>query len=261
MKLRRHRLLGISLEILVPILAVLAWGVWSAHAGSLFFPPLTRILTTFHETWLFERFSSDALPSLIRVASGYVLGVGLGILVGFVLGLSPAMRRATGPVVHFLRALPPPAILPFAIVVMGIGDSMKIALIAFGCFFPVLLTTIDGVRSVDSVYIDATRVYGISRWDRLRHVMLPASLPHIAGGMRTSLSLALILVVISEMVAANSGIGFFLLQSQRTYALPEMWAGMILLGLLGYLFNLAFVIFERRALRWHRGARATASLQ
>jgi ABC-type nitrate/sulfonate/bicarbonate transport system permease component len=257
----RRRVLGTSLEVLVPILVVLTWGVWSAKSHDIYFPALTQILTTFNDTWLFERFGSDVLPSLARMFSGYGIGVVFGIVVGFVLGMSPGLRRAAGPVVHFLRALPAPALLPFAISVMGIGNGMKVWLIAFGCFFPVLLTTIDGIRSVEPLYLDAARVYGISRRERWARVMLPAALPHIVGGMRTSLSLGLIVMVISEMVAATSGIGFFVLQSQRTYALPEMWSGMILLGLLGYLFNLAFALVERRALRWHRGARATASLQ
>jgi ABC-type nitrate/sulfonate/bicarbonate transport system permease component len=89
-------------------------------------------------------------------------------------------------------------------------------------------------------------------------VMLPAASPQIFAGMRTSLSLALILMVISEMVASTNGIGYFVLQSQRTFAIPEMWSGILLLGILGYTLNGAFVLIERRVLRWHRGARASA---
>jgi ABC-type nitrate/sulfonate/bicarbonate transport system permease component len=101
-------------------------------------------------------------------------------------------------------------------------------------------------------------VYGVSRRDRVWRVMLPAASPQIFAGMRTSLSLALILMVISEMVASTNGIGYFVLQSQRTFAIPEMWSGILLLGILGYVLNGAFVLIERRVLRWHRGARASA---
>lgn len=135
---------------------------------------------------------------------------------------------------------------------------MKVALIAFVCVWPVLLNTLDGVRGVEPTLRDTARVYGIPPRDRIRHVLLPAASPQIFAGMRTSLSLALILMVISEMVASTNGIGYFVLQSQRTFAIPEMWSGIVLLGLLGYALNAVFVAIERRVLRWHRGARESA---
>ncbi|HYY23828.1 MAG TPA: ABC transporter permease subunit, partial [Thermoleophilaceae bacterium] len=131
-------------------------------------------------------------------------------------------------------------------------------IIALVCLFPVLLNTIDGVTGVDPTLRETTRVYGIGGGDRLWRVMLPAASPQIFAGMRISLSLALILMVISEMVASTNGIGYFVLQSQRTFAIPEMWSGIFLLGILGYVFNAGFILIERRVLRWHRGARASA---
>jgi ABC-type nitrate/sulfonate/bicarbonate transport system permease component len=135
---------------------------------------------------------------------------------------------------------------------------MKVFIIALVCLFPVLLNAIDGVRSIDPTFAETSRVYGIGGIDRLRYLTLPAAMPQIFAGMRTSLSLALILMVISEMVASTNGIGYFVLQSQRQFAIPEMWAGILLLGLLGYLLNVVFLLVERRVLRWHRGARAIA---
>jgi ABC-type nitrate/sulfonate/bicarbonate transport system permease component len=105
---------------------------------------------------------------------------------------------------------------------------------------------------------ETAKSYGIKGRDRLQRIILPAASPQIFAGMRTSLSLALILLVISEMVASTNGIGFFVLQSQRSFAIPEMWSGILLLGLLGYLLNVVFVLIERRVLAWHRGARASA---
>jgi ABC-type nitrate/sulfonate/bicarbonate transport system permease component len=101
-------------------------------------------------------------------------------------------------------------------------------------------------------------MYGIPRRDRLLRVTLPAASPQIFAGMRLSVSLALILMVISEMVASTNGIGFFVLQSQRSFAIAEMWSGILLLGILGYVLNLLFVLAERKALAWHRGAKASA---
>jgi ABC-type nitrate/sulfonate/bicarbonate transport system permease component len=253
-----RRWLATGLEIAVPLLALLLWGVASAGSKTYYFPPLTDILSTFRDTWLFDRVGSDVVPSLLRMGAGFAIAVMLGVAAGLVLGLAPRARRATSPLVEFLRAIPPPALLPFAILVIGVGDSMKIFIIALVCVFPILLNTIDGVTGVDPTLDDTARVYGISARDRMLRVVLPAASPQIFAGMRTSVSLALILMVISEMVASTNGIGYFVLQSQRSFAIPEMWSGILLLGILGYTLNGVFALIERRVLRWHRGARASA---
>jgi ABC-type nitrate/sulfonate/bicarbonate transport system permease component len=242
------------LEVLVPLLLLGLWAIWSAGTDTFYYPPLTEILKTFSETWLFERVGSDVVPSLLRLTAGYFLAVVIAVLVGIPLGLNDTARRAAAPIVEFLRAIPPPALLPLAIVVIGVGNSMKIAIIAFVCLWPVLLNTIDGIRGIDPTLNETVRVYGVRGLTRLRLVTLPAAAPQIFAGMRTSLSLALILMVISEMVASTNGIGFFVLQSQRTFAIPEMWSGILLLGILGYVLNLIFILVERRVLAWHRGA-------
>jgi ABC-type nitrate/sulfonate/bicarbonate transport system permease component len=254
----RQRLLATGLELTVPLLVLVVWGLASAGSETYYFPPLTDILSTFADTWLFERVGSDVVPSLVRMGLGFGIAVVVAISTGLLLGLSQRSRRAAAPIVEFLRAIPPPALLPFAILVIGVGDSMKVFIIAFVCVWPILLNTIDGVTGVDPTLRETTRVYGITGLDHLRRVMLPAASPQIFAGMRTSLSLALILMVISEMVASTNGIGYFVLQSQRTFAIPEMWSGILLLGILGYTLNGAFVLIERRVLRWHRGARASA---
>jgi ABC-type nitrate/sulfonate/bicarbonate transport system permease component len=255
---RRERVLATVLEVTVPVLALVIWGIASSGSDTYYFPPLTDILETFADTWLFERVGSDVVPSLLRMGAGYAIAVVVAISAGLLLGMSRRARRAAAPIVEFLRAIPPPALLPFAILVIGVGDSMKVFIIAFVCVWPILLNAIDGVTGVDPTLRDTTRVYGIDGRDRLWLVMLPAAAPQIFAGMRTSLSLALILMVISEMVASTNGIGYFVLQSQRTFAIPEMWSGILLLGILGYTLNGIFVLIERRVLRWHRGARASA---
>jgi ABC-type nitrate/sulfonate/bicarbonate transport system permease component len=242
------------LEVLVPLALIGLWAVWSAGSETFYYPPLTDILETFGETWIFERVGSDVVPSLLRLGAGYVIAVVAAVLVGIPLGLNRTARRAASPIVEFLRAIPPPALLPLAIVVIGVGNSMKIAIIAFVCLWPVLLNTIDGIRGIDPTLNDTTRSYGVRGLTRLRLVVLPAASPQIFAGMRTSLSLAVILMVISEMVASTNGIGFFVLQSQRSFAIPEMWSGILLLGILGYVLNVLFLLIERRVLAWHRGS-------
>ena len=253
-----RRLLAPALEITVPIALLVIWALWSASGDTFYFPPLTDILQKFQELWLFDRVGSDVLPSLERLFLGYAIACVVAVAIGIPLGLSPLLRRATSPIVEFLRAIPPPALLPFAIVVLGVGNAGKVFLIAFVCLWPVLLNTIDGVTGIDPTMRETARSYGVSGRDRLLRIVLPAASPQIFAGMRTSLSLALILMVISEMVASTNGIGFFVLQSQRSFAIPEMWAGILLLGLLGYALNLIFMLVEHRVLAWHRGARASA---
>jgi ABC-type nitrate/sulfonate/bicarbonate transport system permease component len=251
-----RRALLVGIEILVPVVVLVVLWFWTAGSDVFYYPPLEDVLTTFKDTWLFDRVGSDVVPSLVRLFIGYFLAVAIGVGGGIALGLSPVLRRATSPIVEFLRAIPAPALLPFALLVLGVGNNSKIFVIAFVCLWPILLNAIDGVAGVDPTLVDTGRVYRIPAKDRLMKVVLPAAAPQIFAGMRTSLSLALILMVISEMVASSNGIGYFVLQSQRSFAIPEMWSGIILLGLLGYLFNAVFLLLERRVLAWHRGARA-----
>lgn len=254
----RHRALGAGLEVTVPILLLVLWGVWSSHAGSFYFPPLTEILRKFQQIWIFDRVPTDVVPSLVRLSIGYGIAVIIAVGVGIPLGLSNTARRAVSPIVDFLRSIPSPALIPFAIAVIGIGTNMKIFIIALVCIWPVLMNTIDGVIGIDPVLKDTARVFRIRGLQRIWHVVLPAASPQIFAGMRTSLALALIMMVISEMAASTEGIGYFVLQSQRSFAIPEMWSGILLLGLLGYGLNFLFVIIENRALAWHRSARASA---
>src|SRR5690606_24419444 len=131
---------------------------------------LQTIVETFADTWLFERVGSDLVPSLYRFAAGFVIALVLGVALGIWLGLAPLARRAADPIIDFFRAMPKPALLPVAILFLGVGSSMKIAIIAFGAIWPVLLNTIDGVRGVDPNMLEMSRVYGISRRDRIRKV-------------------------------------------------------------------------------------------
>jgi ABC-type nitrate/sulfonate/bicarbonate transport system permease component len=253
-----RRVLLIVVEIVTTLAIVAAIWIWSAGASSYYFPPLGDVLTAFKNIWLFARLSDDVLPSVLRLAAGYVIAVVAGIAIGLLLGQRPTLRRAVSPIIEFLRAIPAPALIPFAILVLGVGNDAKVFLIAMVCVFPVLLNSIDGVAGVEPTLLDTTTVYRIGKLDRLRYVVLPAAAPQIFAGLRTSLSLSLILMVISEMVASSNGIGYFILQAQRSFAITEMWSGILLLGLLGYLFNVIFTLVERRVLAWHIGARAGA---
>jgi ABC-type nitrate/sulfonate/bicarbonate transport system permease component len=254
----RTRAWRTGLEVGTPLALLAVWAVWSSGSTSFYFPPLRDILQAFADLWLFERVGSDVVPSLVRLGAGFGLATVAGVAVGVALGLSHSGRSAADPIVEFLRAIPPPALLPFAILAVGVGDGMKVCVIGLACVWPILLNTIDGIAGVDRTLLDTAQVYGIRSRDRILRLLLPAASPQIFAGMRSSLSLALILMVISEMVASTNGIGYFVLQAQRSFDIPDMWAGILLLGILGYVLNLTLAQIERRVLRWHRGARASA---
>jgi ABC-type nitrate/sulfonate/bicarbonate transport system permease component len=153
-----RRTLLIAVEIVTPLALLAVLWAWTASAGSYDYPPLGDVPSAFADTWVFERFGEDVVPSLVRLGIGYALAVVTGIALGVVLGQRPALRRMLTPVVEFLRAIPAPALIPFAILVLGVENDSKIVLIAVVCVFPILLNAIDGVAGVEPTLLDTTRV-------------------------------------------------------------------------------------------------------
>jgi len=251
---------AIAAEIAAPLLILAAWQAWTVHANDPLFPRLSTILVQFKEMWLFSQFHLHVVPSLIRIGAGFTLAVIIGLIIGIPLGLSRWGRLLAMPHIEWWRAMPPPALLPISILLLhSIGDRQKISFIAFFCLFPILLNTIDGVRGIDPTLIETTRSYGVGGFERIRRVVLPAALPQIFAGMRTSLSLAVIMMVLTEYFSSTSGVGYVLLISKNTFQLAPMWAAIVLIGVLGYLLNVLLILVERRVLAWHRGWRAAAA--
>ncbi|TPW30412.1 ABC transporter permease [Pararhizobium mangrovi] len=242
--------------VALPCLLALGW--WFASRGSqnFFFPPLSGILSAFADVWFSAKIVEDVLPSVLRLASGYLIAAGMGLALGVPIGLSTRLRAYVEPVLEFLRAIPPPVLVPILILFAGIGTTMKLMVIVSGCLWPVLLNTIEGVRGLDETLGATTRAYRFTRRGRLVHFILPGAAPLIFAGLRQSLSIGIILMVISEMFAASNGIGFTIVQFQRSFAIPEMWSGIILLGLVGFIFASVLGFVERRVLHWYFGLRA-----
>jgi ABC-type nitrate/sulfonate/bicarbonate transport system permease component len=248
-------LLRLVLVAALPALLVVAW--WYASDGStdIYWPPLRTILSTFPDVWTGERLREDVLPSVLRLSAGYACAAVAGVALGTVIGSYRRVRAVCEPVLEFLRAVPPPVLVPVIMLFAGIGDTMKVVVIASGCVWPILLNTVEGVRAVDSVMSETARSYGITGVARLRYLVLPAASPQIFAGLRQALSIGIILMVISEMFAASNGLGFTIVQFQRGFAIPDMWTGILLLGLLGFVLSVVFRLVERRALGWYHGAR------
>ncbi len=240
----------------LPVLLFGGWFVLSSGSESFYAPPLRDILRAFADTWTPARLRADVLPSLLRLAGGWALAAVAGVALGVAIGLNRRLRAVLEPVLEFFRAIPPPVLVPVIMLFAGIGTGMKLIVIVFGCVWPVLLNTVEGVRAVDGVQLETARAYGVNGLARIRRVVLPSASPQIAAGLRQALSIAIILMVISEMFASSNGLGFTIVQFQRSFAIPEMWSGIILLGLLGFALSLLFRLAEGRALRWYDGLRA-----
>jgi ABC-type nitrate/sulfonate/bicarbonate transport system permease component len=246
------------------VLLLILWEVVARAAEEAYFPPPTAIVSAMGDLWfsgpaghlfLTSKALDDFVPSLTHVFTGWLLASAAGIVLGVTLGRSRTASDYADPLLQLGRAMPPPTLIPFFIIVFHLGGTMQVATIAFGVVWPVLLNTVDGARTVDPLQLDTAEVFGITGWQRLWRVILPSAAPKIFAGLRVSLSFAVILMVVSELIGGTTGIGAELLTAQRTFELPAMWAGIVLLGALGYLFNGAFLLVEGRLLAWHTGAR------
>jgi ABC-type nitrate/sulfonate/bicarbonate transport system permease component len=211
---------------------------------------------------LYRNLVSGDLPVVIGatlwvMVRGYAIGCGAGIALGFAIASWRPVRLTIEPTIDLLRTIPVAAIIPPLIFVFGLGDALKLFSISFAVIFPVALNTITGAVSVDPVYHQVARTFGLSRMQTLRSVVFPAVLPFIMAGLRTSLALALIVTVVSEMIAGSGGVGYYLLQMQFALQPANMYAAIILLAAVAYLLNLFFVMWEARIIHWARTREAS----
>lgn len=231
-----------------------------------FLPSLQKILDVFPDTWLLERQTPagplpprvlhDVVPSLVRLGEGYALALLIGVGLGVAIGSSRPLRSLVEPVLEFLRAIPPPALVPVLFLLAGIGDTTKILVIISGCIWPILLNTVEGVRGVDLLLADTCRSYRVGGLLRLRMFILRSASPQIMTGARQALSVGIILMVISELKASSEGLGHTIQEFTEGFQYPQMWAGVLLLGLIGVLLSLLFRVVEHRVLIWYHGQRA-----
>lgn len=244
------------------IAALLGLWQWAALARPApHLPPLENIAAGYIRLWHGDLLFSAIIPSMSRLAIGFFIAVAvgcvLGLMLGYLRGLDPWIR----PVLEYLRFIPAVAILPAALLLFGPTDTMRIFVIAFGSVFPVLLAAIDGARRVEPLLLDVARVERLTVPERLFRVVLPAAMPSIFAGVRIALSIALVMMVISELIAADNGLGFYILRNQRLFQTANVYAGVLTIGTIGLVLTLALLAFEKRVLAWHRGWRGLADTQ
>jgi ABC-type nitrate/sulfonate/bicarbonate transport system permease component len=235
---------------------IAVWWAWSAGSRSLYFPPLEKVVKALWTQWVTGPARADLGSSLEHLIVGYAIAAAFGVGLGMALWSLRYAREATVPYLYFLYVLPAPVLVPAAMTLFGFGFSMKVVLIAFAAMWPTLLNTLDGMRGVDQVKLDTSRVLGLPGWRHVLQVVLPAAGPQVIAGLRSSLQVAIILMVVSEWEASTDGIGFYIVSAQESFDYVGMWSGIIVLAIIGLLANLIFVVAENRALHWHYGARA-----
>lgn len=248
--------LGNAMAIITVVIVLGVWQIMASLMKTVYVPPVSTIAVTFVHEWFSPTFGQQAVPSLYRMAVGYFFATVIGITVGIIIGSFKRIYELLDPVLQFLRATPPTAIIPVGILLIGIGDQMKMVVIAFGACWPILINTADGARLVPTERLDTARIFGLTPIETLLRVIIPSATPMIAAGMRTGLSIAFIMIVVSEMIGSTDGLGYYILQAQRTFAIPEMYGGIALLAILGYLLNTLFVWGEHKVLAWHHGQTA-----
>jgi len=195
----------------------------------------------------------DTLSSMYRVLLGFAIGAGLALPLGLAMGASKRVYAWMNPLVQVIRPIPPIAYIPLSILWFGLGNPPAVFLIAIGAFFPVLMNTIAGVRHVDGIYLRAARNLGAGQATIFLRVMLPAAVPYILSGVRIGIGTAFIVVIVSEMIAVNNGLGFRILEAREYFWSDKIIAGMITIGLLGLAIDIGMNKLNNHLLRWHRG--------
>ena len=213
-------------------------------------PRLSTIISSALNLLLNGRIFIDIVVSLYRIFLGFGVAVLIAIPLGFLMGEYKFVERMLNPIVEMFRPLSPIALFPLFILFFGIGLMSKVAIIFWVCLFPLLLNTIKGVKSVDTLLIDAAHSMGANKFEIFMSVVIPHSLYWIVTGLRISFSSAFLALIAAEMIGSSNGLGYFVLHSAQTFRISEMYVGIIIIAILGFAFNCIFIRLETRFSLW-----------
>ena len=237
---------------LSPVLLLL---LWEAGSRSGLIPERTlaapsAVIGTLIDMLISGELPSNLLVSFARVAAGLVLGVTLGLVTGLIAGLSRTGELAIDPLMQIKRTIPALALTPLFIVWFGIGETPKVALIAFATIFPVYLNLYSGIRGVDPRLLDAAKSFGLSRWEQIWHVVLPATLPSLLVGLRYALSISILVLVVAEQINASAGLGYLINNARDFMRTDIIVVCLMVYAILGLGADWLVRIIEARALIW-----------
>jgi sulfonate transport system permease protein len=236
--------------LLTGFLAVWQIGATQGWINPTVFPPLDAILAALWQGLARGALIDDIAISLQRSGLAFAAAVGLGIPLGLFMGQIRAVEQALDPILQFFRQTSALALYPVFILLLGLGEASKVFVIFWATLFPILLATIGGVKEVDRKLIEMAATFGASRATIFRRVVLPAAVPQIFVGLRLSATTALLLLIAAEMIGANKGLGFQVMNAQYNFQIPQMFAAILLLAALGLAANALLVTLQRRLCRW-----------
>jgi ABC-type nitrate/sulfonate/bicarbonate transport system permease component len=252
MRTLRDRLLAIlpGLGLVLALLLGLELAARGGVVNPVFLPPPSAILATLAQIFATGAFAAPLIHTLTLFFAGYAIGCLVAIGVGVLMGHSRAMFNLLEPLTELLRPIPKAALLPPLILFLGLGAKMEVTIVALGTFFPVLINTVQGVRGVDPTMIDTARTFGHGTNAVWWRILLPASTPYILAGMRISLGIGLVLVIIAEMLSGTGGLGDAILSAQRSFLVKESYGWLVIVSLLGLALTGLFNILEKRLVFW-----------
>ncbi|PSM39788.1 ABC transporter permease [Streptomyces dioscori] len=225
-----------------------------------YFPPTSRIADALAGELSDDAFWTALGDTLTGWAIGLVIAVSAGIVAGVLISVTPYLREATASTIEFLRPIPSVALIPLAVLLYGTELRSVLLLVVYASFWQVLVQVMYGVQDVDPVAEETARSYGLGTWARVRHVLWPTALPYVMTGVRLAAAVALILAVTAELVIGAPGLGARIAVAQTSQAVPEMYALVVVTGLLGLLINVGARTVERRALAWHQSVRGEVAV-
>lgn len=226
-----------------------AWQVAALAIGSPSFPGFAQVIhaaVTNHAV-----FALEMSRTLMRAGAGFALALMTMLPLGIVLGRVRAMGDLAEPVIELIRPLPPIAVVPVAMILLGIGDAAKISVIAYGAAFPILINTIEAVRASHPMLSNVARALRLTPFETMRLIDLPAALPQIVSGVRLSVAASVLVAVVAEMMLSTDGMGMFLMRAQERFEIANGLAGLLIIALMALAINSAVLAIERRLLRWH----------
>ncbi len=250
---RRH--LRRALPWLLPLAILVAWELTSrlGWLSTRVLPEPLAVLQAFGSLAASGEMAQHVATSSWRALTGLAIGGGLGLLLGLVTGSFRGAETALDSTLQMVRNIPPLAMIPLVILWFGIDEAAKLFLVAFGVFFPIYLNTFHGIRGVDPALIEMARSYGLQGWALYRHVILPGALPSILVGLRFSLGLMWVLLIVAETISATAGIGYMTMNAREFLQTDVVLVGILLYALLGKLADVLARGLERWGLRWHPG--------
>lgn len=225
-----------------------------------YFPPTSRIADALGQEATDGAFWAALGDTLTGWALGLATAVVAGVVVGLVVSVVPYLREATASTIEFLRPIPSVALIPLAVLLYGTELRSVLLLVVYASFWQVLVQVLYGVRDVDPVAEETARSYGLGTWARTRHVLWPTALPYVMTGVRLAAAVALILAVTAELVIGAPGLGARIAVAQSSQAVPDLYALVVVTGLLGLLINVGARAVERRALAWHQSVRGEVAV-